>query len=163
MRNVSDKKNLQRMFCFKKIYFPKFVPFMWLCGKIHWRQKGSGDNITRRRKGTPCMLVNKGYRQTLRICKTYCFSAPTIVTRTRLHGTLQVLCFVYTNVLNSAVDTQFLTSTYPSATYSSNVHQRLWNVALRKVNVVLVLQITQPQLKCVTVRCQVNNCTYLTL
>ena len=31
-----------------------------------------------------CMLDNKGYRHTLRICNIYCFTTATVVTRTRL-------------------------------------------------------------------------------
>jgi hypothetical protein len=47
-------------------------------------------------------------------------------------------------------------------TCSSNVHQWLGNVAVRKVSVVLVLQKhTQPHFKYINIQCQVNNCTYL--
>ena len=34
-----------------------------------------------------CMLDNQGYRHTLRIRNTYCFSTATMVTRTQLHIT----------------------------------------------------------------------------
>jgi len=39
-----------------------------------------------------CMLDTKGYKHTLRICNTYCFSAATTVARTRLNVTLHVHC-----------------------------------------------------------------------
>jgi hypothetical protein len=39
-----------------------------------------------------CMLDKEGYKHTLRICNTYCFSMATIVTRKRLNVTLYVLC-----------------------------------------------------------------------
>ena len=35
-----------------------------------------------------CMLDTKGYKHTLTICNTYCFSATTMVARTRLYTTL---------------------------------------------------------------------------
>jgi len=52
-------------------------------------------------------------------------------------------CFVlfFTNVLNSAVDTQFEHPTYTSATLSRNIHLWLGHVVVRKVTVVLVLRI----------------------
>jgi len=37
-----------------------------------------------------CMLDNKGYRDTLKICNNYRFSVVTMVTRTRL-----ILCYTY--------------------------------------------------------------------
>ena len=39
-----------------------------------------------------CMLDTKGYKHTLRICNTYCFSTTTMVARTRLNITLYVHC-----------------------------------------------------------------------
>jgi hypothetical protein len=43
------------------------------------------------------MLNTSGYRHTLIICNTYCFSAATMVARTRLSviSTLSVLLFIY--------------------------------------------------------------------
>jgi hypothetical protein len=37
-----------------------------------------------------CMLDNSGYKYTLRICNTHCFSAATVVAGTRLSVTLYV-------------------------------------------------------------------------
>jgi hypothetical protein len=37
-----------------------------------------------------CMLDNKGYRHTLTLCNTYCFSNATMAARTRLDVTLYV-------------------------------------------------------------------------
>jgi len=52
--------------------------------------QGTDDNIVR------CMyfacFFNLGYKRTLRIRNTYCFSAATVVTRTRLNVTLYVHC-----------------------------------------------------------------------
>ena len=42
-----------------------------------------------------CMLDSYGYRHTLRMCDTYCFSTATMVTRTRLNVILQVHCLSY--------------------------------------------------------------------
>ena len=39
-----------------------------------------------------CMLDTQGYRHTLRMCNTYCFSREPMVTRTRLSVTLYVHC-----------------------------------------------------------------------
>ena len=39
-----------------------------------------------------CMLGMYGYRNTLRMCNTYCFPTKTTVTRTRLNVTLYVPC-----------------------------------------------------------------------
>jgi len=35
-----------------------------------------------------CVLDNKGYKHTIRICNNYCFSTATMVARMRLHVTL---------------------------------------------------------------------------
>jgi hypothetical protein len=39
-----------------------------------------------------CMLHTEGYKYTLRICNTHCFSTATLVARTRLNVTLYVHC-----------------------------------------------------------------------
>ena len=53
-----------------------------------------------------CMLDNHGYRQTLRICNTYCFCTVTVVTRTPLIVTLCVHCLscVFHDALSQNVD-----------------------------------------------------------
>jgi hypothetical protein len=43
-----------------------------------------------------CRLNTYGYKCTLRICNTYCFSTATIVARTRLNVTLHVHYLVKT-------------------------------------------------------------------
>jgi hypothetical protein len=56
-----------------------------------------------------CVLDNYGYRHTLRMCNTYCFSTATVVTRTH-----QVLCYTYsacvviTDTVFCAVRTEFV-------------------------------------------------------
>jgi hypothetical protein len=143
--------------------------FRNLCRLWDYVEKYSGakeamdGNIMQCRKGAPCMLDNKGYRHTLRICNTYFFSVPIIATRTRLCGTLQMLWILYfSNMLKSAVDTRFIHPTYQSTTCSSNVLHWLGNVAVSKVTVVLVWQkLTQPRFKYINVQWQVNKCTYL--
>jgi hypothetical protein len=40
----------------------------------------------------PCKLDTWGYRQTLRICNSYCFSTATLVAKARLDVTLYILC-----------------------------------------------------------------------
>ena len=39
-----------------------------------------------------CMLVNKGYTHTHKICNTYSFPTPTLVTRTRLRFVYNIHC-----------------------------------------------------------------------
>jgi len=43
-------------------------------------------------KQAQCMLDTYGYKHTLRICNTYCFSTATLVARRRLKVTLHVHC-----------------------------------------------------------------------
>jgi len=46
-----------------------------------------------------CMLGTKGYKDTLVICNTYCFSAETMVARTRLNVTfMRTLPVLYSPV-----------------------------------------------------------------
>jgi hypothetical protein len=42
-------------------------------------------------QATDALLVTQGYKYTLRICNTYCFSTAIMVARTRLHVTLILL------------------------------------------------------------------------
>ena len=42
-----------------------------------------------------CMLDSLGYRHTLRMCNTYCFSAAKVVIQTRLIVTLYVHCLSF--------------------------------------------------------------------
>jgi len=50
-----------------------------------------------------CILDTKGYKHTLRTCNTYCFSAATMVARTRLNVTLKVLLGVCSDVAEGSV------------------------------------------------------------
>jgi hypothetical protein len=63
---------------------------MW---EKYWRAGQATDNNMAH---AHCMLDNQGYRHTLRISDTYCFSTTTTVTRTRFNdvfiGTLPLLC-----------------------------------------------------------------------
>jgi hypothetical protein len=57
------------------------VPFMRQCAKILYFRQATDDNMAH----ALCMLDTRGYKHTLRICNTYCFSTVTVVTRTRLN------------------------------------------------------------------------------
>ena len=46
-----------------------------------------------------CMLDTKGYRHTLRICNTYCFSTATVIARTRPIVPLYVHCLFCLSVI----------------------------------------------------------------
>jgi hypothetical protein len=49
-----------------------------------------------------CILDNLGYKHTLRICNTYCFSTATLVARTHLSVTLDVHCVFCSLSLSSS-------------------------------------------------------------
>jgi hypothetical protein len=72
---------------------PKILPFM-RCGKIWWWQ--TGHRWQYNTAHALCMLDNKGYRHTLRICNAYCFSTATMVSPTShvLRYTYIVLRFI---------------------------------------------------------------------
>ena len=59
--------------------------------KYNRARQATDDNMAH----AHCMLGNLRYRNTFRICNTYCFSTATMVTRTRLDVTLSVHCFVF--------------------------------------------------------------------
>jgi len=66
---------------FSTIFTPKIVPFMRCRGWGHaWRDQRGQNNTAH----ALCMLDKRGYRQTLRIFNTYCFSTATMLTRRRL-------------------------------------------------------------------------------
>ena len=71
----------------------KFVPFMRYCGKILEPERQYGA----------CALHtgNYGYKHTLRLFNTHCFSAATVVERMRLKVTLHILCLCCWNKLYS--------------------------------------------------------------
>jgi hypothetical protein len=58
------------------------------CGKYCTAGEATGDNMAY----PHCILNNNGYKHTLRICSTYCFSTATTVTRKRLNVTLHIHC-----------------------------------------------------------------------
>jgi len=77
---VVDK--IKTHFMFNKFFFSKILPFMRKFGRILYSQKGHRwDSNTAHEH---CMLDTKGYKHTLRICNTYCFSHYTTVAQTRL-------------------------------------------------------------------------------
>ena len=61
---------------------------MRYCGKYCTAGQATDDNMAH----AHCMLYNKGYKHTLTICNTYCFSTATMAARTRLNIRLQVNC-----------------------------------------------------------------------
>jgi hypothetical protein len=64
-------------------FFPEIVPFV----EKYCTAGQATDNKTAH---ALCMLGTCGYKHTLRICNTYCFSTVTMVSRTRLTVTLWV-------------------------------------------------------------------------
>jgi len=75
MRNVSDKvvdKIKTQVSC--SITCPKIVLFVRYCGIYGRIREVTDDNTRWRRDGTICKLDTSGYKRTLRIRNTYCFS-----------------------------------------------------------------------------------------
>jgi hypothetical protein len=60
--------------------FSEIVRFMRSWGKVWYSQTGHRQCKTMH---ALCMLCNYGYRHTLKICYSYCFSTAAMVTRTR--------------------------------------------------------------------------------
>ena len=92
MRNVSSKfcRENQNTHFISKNFFRKSCRLWHYCGKIWYSQTDHGWQY-----GTAhahCMLDNYGYRHTLRICNTYCFTTATMVKRTGLSVTLYIHC-----------------------------------------------------------------------
>jgi hypothetical protein len=78
---------------FNNSFLPKIMPCvtwwwkMWYSQTVHrWKHNTTHAHF---------MLDNQGYRHTLRIRNTYCFSTATVVTRTRLFLSLYVLSRSY--------------------------------------------------------------------
>jgi len=86
-KNVAEK-NKKHNFIFN-IFFSQNCAFVRQCGKKHCRTgQATDDNMAHEH----CMLDTYGYKHTLRICNTCCFSTATMVARTRLTVTLYVHC-----------------------------------------------------------------------
>ena len=89
------QRNSEHIFCFQQIFFEICAVYEIMWKNTAAPKKAMDDNITWRRRAKPCMLDNKGYRHTFRICNTFYNSLPKIVTRKRLNGTLisALFCF----------------------------------------------------------------------
>ena len=90
--NISDKSsraNQNTYFIFNIFLIENraFYEIMW---KILYSRAGQATDDSMAH--SHCMLDNWGYRQTLRICKTYCLSTATMVARTHLSVTLYIHC-----------------------------------------------------------------------
>jgi hypothetical protein len=89
MGNVSDKicrENQNTHFVFRDPPPKKIAPLRNNVEKYCRAGQATDDNMAH----AHCMLDTKGYKHTLTICNTYCFSSTTVVTRTRLCVTLYV-------------------------------------------------------------------------
>jgi hypothetical protein len=70
-------------------FFPRKSCRVWYKVEKYCRAGlATDDNMAREH----CMLDNWGYRHTIRVCNTCCFSTATVVVRTRLNVTLYVRC-----------------------------------------------------------------------
>jgi len=83
LRYVSDKsciENQNTHFMFNKFFPAKSYRLLGIVEKYCRAGQATTFNVSH----AHCMLYNWGYRCTLRICNTYCFSVATMVTWTRL-------------------------------------------------------------------------------
>ena len=102
-RNVSDKsyREKQNTLLCSVTFSSKIVPFIRHCGKLWQIRIGYGGQC--HTSHAHCMLGNKGYKYTLGICNTYCFSTATIFARTLFIATFKraspvfFLCWMHTN------------------------------------------------------------------
>jgi hypothetical protein len=93
MRNLSDKscrENWNTLFTFN------FFSWRPCCLRGNVEKYGRAEQATHRWQYNTaralCMLSNKGFGPTLRMCNTYCISTATMVTRTRFSDALYVRC-----------------------------------------------------------------------
>ena len=91
IRNVSDKvvENIKTHILCSVTFFPRISCRLW--GNVE-KYVRAGQPADGNMAHAHCMLDTEGYRHTLRICKTYCFSTATVVARTRLDVTLYLHC-----------------------------------------------------------------------
>jgi len=83
LRNISDccRENQNTNFIiFSNFFSEKVVPFLRHCRKTLYSRRGH-----RWHNGAHslCMLGNKGYKHTVKMCNTYCFPTANIVKQTR--------------------------------------------------------------------------------
>jgi hypothetical protein len=76
-------------------FFSNIVPFLDNVEKYRKVGQATGGNMAH----AHCMLDNKGYKYTLTICNTYCFSTATKVARTRPNVSFQRTLPVFSNAL----------------------------------------------------------------
>ena len=91
MRNVSYKRRRENQnihFIFSNFFPPPEI--IW----VMWKNTVKPDRLLMTISHGACAL-HAGYRHTLGICNTYCFSTATVVTRTHLHVTLHVHCLSF--------------------------------------------------------------------
>ena len=91
MRSVSGKsfvKIKRHNLCSITFFFRKSFRLWDDAGKCDTSRQAADDNIAH----ALCMLDNWGYKQTFRICNTFCISTATLIARTRLCVTLYLHC-----------------------------------------------------------------------
>ena len=118
IKNVSEKccrEYMNKIFCsvtfFLSLFFSKIVHFELMRKKYFRAVQATDDNMAH----APCMLDTYGYKQTSRICNTYCLSTATMVVRTHLNFTLfvqHILCLVtvHTHLTNMAAGRRYVLS-----------------------------------------------------
>ena len=88
MRNVLNKHCRGNQHMLSNNYFLKIMLFMRYVEKCCRTGQATDDNMAH----AHCMLDTQGYKHTLTICDSNCFSTAKMVARTRHNFTLYVHC-----------------------------------------------------------------------
>ena len=75
--------------CSVTFFFRKNMLFMMQCGNMLYRAEQATDY---KMALAHCLLDIEGYKCTLGICNTYCFSTAAVVAQTGVNVSLRVLC-----------------------------------------------------------------------
>jgi hypothetical protein len=92
LRNISDccrQNQNTNSLVFSNFLSEKVVPFVRHCRKVLCSRTGQRWHNAAH---SLCMLGNKGYKHTIKMCNTYCFPTANIVRQTRNNITVYLQC-----------------------------------------------------------------------
>jgi hypothetical protein len=133
MRNVAHRwctEIQDTHFTFSNSFFRKWCRLwdkMWK--KYGIVREATGDNMV----NAPCVLDRKGYKHTLRICHSCCFSTARWVTRTCLNNTLNACWFMWRPQFSSKPHVAVSIGTRLRAGWEDNrgsIRCRCWELTL---------------------------------
>jgi formamidopyrimidine-DNA glycosylase len=90
MRTVLDKscrENQNTVIVFSDLFFYRKCAFH----EIMWGKYRIGQATNKNMAHAHCVMDTQGYKHTIRLCNTYCFSTATTFARTRLNVSLSAL------------------------------------------------------------------------